>query len=45
MIELYINKLNKMKKTKFITTVSENVLGSNGSVIPNFIKRLNGSLI
>ena len=42
--ELYINKLNKRKKTKFITTRFGNVLGSKGSVIPTFIKRINCSL-
>jgi len=42
--ELYINNLNKRKKTKFITTRFGNVLGSNGSVIPTFIKRINCSL-
>ena len=42
--ELYINRLNKHKKTKFITTRFGNVLGSNGSVIPNFLKKLNNTL-
>jgi FlaA1/EpsC-like NDP-sugar epimerase len=38
--EIYINKLNSMKKTIFITTRFGNVLGSSGSVIPTFMKRI-----
>jgi FlaA1/EpsC-like NDP-sugar epimerase len=34
--EMYINCLNTLEKTKFITTRFGNVLGSNGSVIPLF---------
>jgi len=34
--EMYINCLNRISKTKFITTRFGNVLGSNGSVIPLF---------
>ncbi len=34
--EMYINSLNKLQITKFITTRFGNVLGSNGSVIPLF---------
>ncbi|MDX1828799.1 MAG: nucleoside-diphosphate sugar epimerase/dehydratase [Lutibacter sp.] len=34
--EMYINSLNKLQETKFITTRFGNVLGSNGSVIPLF---------
>jgi len=42
--ELYINSLNKYNKTEFITTRFGNVLGSSGSVIPTFIKRINVGL-
>ncbi|MDO9511967.1 MAG: nucleoside-diphosphate sugar epimerase/dehydratase [Bacteroidales bacterium] len=34
--EIYIQNLNRLQKTKFITTRFGNVLGSNGSVIPLF---------
>jgi FlaA1/EpsC-like NDP-sugar epimerase len=34
--EIYIQSLNSISKTKFITTRFGNVLGSNGSVIPLF---------
>ena len=34
--EIYTQSLNKISKTKFITTRFGNVLGSNGSVIPRF---------
>jgi FlaA1/EpsC-like NDP-sugar epimerase len=34
--EIYIQSLNQLKKTAFITTRFGNVLGSNGSVIPVF---------
>lgn len=39
--EIYINCLNKLGKTKFITTRFGNVLGSNGSVIPLFQSQIN----
>jgi FlaA1/EpsC-like NDP-sugar epimerase len=38
--EIYIQALNKISKTKFITTRFGNVLGSNGSVIPRFRKQI-----
>jgi len=38
--ELYIQTLNKLSKTKFITTRFGNVLGSNGSVVPRFEKQI-----
>lgn len=38
--ELYINCLQDLGKTKFITTRFGNVLGSNGSVIPLFKKQI-----
>jgi FlaA1/EpsC-like NDP-sugar epimerase len=39
--ELYINHLNKFNTTQFITTRFGNVLGSSGSVVPAFLKRIN----
>ena len=39
--EMYINCLNKLSKTKFVTTRFGNVLGSNGSVIPLFQSQIN----
>jgi len=38
--EIYIQSLNKISKTKFITTRFGNVLASNGSVIPRFQKQI-----
>ncbi len=38
--EIYIQSLNKISKTNFITTRFGNVLGSNGSVIPRFRKQI-----
>ncbi|MEO8149018.1 MAG: nucleoside-diphosphate sugar epimerase/dehydratase [Bacteroidia bacterium] len=38
--EIYIQALNKISETKFITTRFGNVLGSNGSVIPIFKKQI-----
>ncbi len=38
--EIYIQSLNKISQTKFITTRFGNVLGSNGSVIPRFRKQI-----
>ncbi len=38
--EKYIQSLNKISKTKFITTRFGNVLASNGSVIPRFQKQI-----
>jgi FlaA1/EpsC-like NDP-sugar epimerase len=38
--EKYIQSLNKITKTKFITTRFGNVLASNGSVIPRFQKQI-----
>lgn len=38
--EMYISCLQKVSKTKFITTRFGNVLGSNGSVIPLFRKQI-----
>lgn len=38
--EIYIQSLNKISKTSFITTRFGNVLGSNGSVIPRFKKQI-----
>ncbi len=40
MAEIYIQSLNKHSKTAFITTRFGNVLNSNGSVIPRFIKQI-----
>ena len=34
--ELYVQSLNKLSKTNFVTTRFGNVLGSNGSVVPTF---------
>jgi FlaA1/EpsC-like NDP-sugar epimerase len=38
--EMYIQSLNKISETVFITTRFGNVLGSNGSVIPRFKKQI-----
>ena len=38
--EIYIQSLNDVSKTNFITTRFGNVLGSNGSVIPRFRKQI-----
>ena len=38
--EIYVQSLNKLDKTKFITTRFGNVLGSNGSVIPLFKEQI-----
>ncbi len=38
--EIYIQSLNKISNTKFITTRFGNVLGSNGSVIPLFRRQI-----
>ncbi len=38
--EIYIQSLNKLCSTDFITTRFGNVLGSNGSVIPRFKKQI-----
>ena len=38
--EIYTQALNRISKTKFITTRFGNVLGSNGSVIPRFKKQI-----
>lgn len=41
--EMYIQSMNDLGKTKFITTRFGNVLGSNGSVIPRFKKQIESS--
>lgn len=38
--EIYIQSMNSLGKTRFITTRFGNVLGSNGSVIPRFKKQI-----
>ena len=38
--EMYIQSLNDVSSTNFITTRFGNVLGSNGSVIPRFMKQI-----
>jgi len=38
--EIYVQSLNKISETKYITTRFGNVLGSNGSVIPRFRKQI-----
>jgi len=38
--EIYVQSLNKLNKTKFITTRFGNVLGSSGSVIPLFKEQI-----
>jgi FlaA1/EpsC-like NDP-sugar epimerase len=38
--EIFIQSLNKISKTKYITTRFGNVLGSNGSVVPRFKKQI-----
>lgn len=40
MAEIYIQSLNDISKTSFITTRFGNVLNSNGSVIPRFLKQI-----
>ncbi len=39
--EMYVQSLNENSKTNFITTRFGNVLNSNGSVIPRFLKQIN----
>jgi FlaA1/EpsC-like NDP-sugar epimerase len=38
--EIYIQSLNKLSKTRYITSRFGNVLGSNGSVIPRFRRQI-----
>lgn len=38
--ELYVQSLNNLSKTNFVTTRFGNVLGSNGSVIPTFKEQI-----
>ena len=38
--EIYVQSLNKVSKTQFVTTRFGNVLGSNGSVIPLFREQI-----
>jgi FlaA1/EpsC-like NDP-sugar epimerase len=38
--EIYVQSLNKISKTQFVTTRFGNVLGSNGSVIPLFNEQI-----
>jgi len=38
--EIYVQSLNKISKTQFVTTRFGNVLGSNGSVIPLFREQI-----
>jgi len=38
--EIYVQSLNKLNKTKFVTTRFGNVLGSSGSVIPLFKEQI-----
>jgi FlaA1/EpsC-like NDP-sugar epimerase len=40
MAEIYIQSLNELSNTNFITTRFGNVLNSNGSVIPRFLKQI-----
>ncbi len=40
MAEIYIQSLNRVSNTNFITTRFGNVLNSNGSVIPRFLKQI-----
>lgn len=40
MAEMYIQSFNEISKTNFITTRFGNVLNSNGSVIPRFLKQI-----
>ena len=42
--EIYINYLNIHNKTHFITTRFGNVLGSSGSVVPTFMKKIKNGL-
>ncbi|MEP7265407.1 MAG: nucleoside-diphosphate sugar epimerase/dehydratase [Bacteroidota bacterium] len=42
--EIYIQSLDKVSRTQFITTRFGNVLGSNGSVIPRFKKQIDAGL-
>lgn len=38
--EIYIQSLNSVSRTAFITTRFGNVLGSNGSVVPRFLRQI-----
>lgn len=38
--EMYVQSLNNISKTRFVTTRFGNVLGSNGSVIPTFYQQI-----